>query len=182
VFAIAEYKELERALLARMFRSGIIDAPTFLRRVEALGYSPEDAKLMMYLEVGVAVRSVVRSETFFSGEISAVHFESREAVSEAIPVFPYKYFILTLSAEFHYLTFRYAGFRWLTADGSVISEDIVTIPAVTALDSRRQGLLELTKAPPAGCEQFVIVVRAKAYPDMTDTVKYALKTLEGVKY
>lgn len=45
-----EYKELERSMLARMFRAGIIDVLTFTTRAEALGYSPDDVFLMIRLE------------------------------------------------------------------------------------------------------------------------------------
>jgi len=53
---MAEYKELERSLLARMFRAGVIDAATFTKRVEALGFSPEDTFLMLKLEEREAVK------------------------------------------------------------------------------------------------------------------------------
>jgi len=58
---MAEYKELERALLARMLRAGVIDSSTFLERVKALGYSEDDAFLMLRLEGIEAGRVIVWS-------------------------------------------------------------------------------------------------------------------------
>lgn len=56
---MVEYKELERALLARMFRKGLISSSIFLSRVQDLGYSPSDAALMLNLEAKEGARVVV---------------------------------------------------------------------------------------------------------------------------
>jgi len=81
---LVEYKELERALLARMFRQGIIDANTFQSRVTALGFSPDDTFLMLKLEKIEAAKTVawVGSPEPVSGVLGG--YEKKEITS---PVF-----------------------------------------------------------------------------------------------
>ena len=174
-------KELERSLLARMLRAGIIDALTFQSRVQALDYSVDDTFKMLKLEQSEAVKTTLRSEGWFSPSVGGNEKGHYEAISESVNV-----------EGFSYLMLRVYYDKKSSVTGSV---QILEYNAANALVSTKSvptsylGVLvgEYTETVSYAWSQEVatVSIKIKCTADPIEPWKkpivYVLKYLEGVK-
>lgn len=89
-------KELERSLVARMFRAGVIDAATFITRVTALGYSMDDTLLMLKLEKKEAAKVLLWQGIPQPTGVSPAESKVYDAYSPNLDIATASYFFFTV--------------------------------------------------------------------------------------
>jgi len=116
-----EYKELERSILARMFRAGIIDAFTFKTRIEALNYNPADVEHMLRLEQKEAVKTVLWDGKFEPNVVDVAAGAAQLAFSAVVDSTNVLYFTCWYNVEVNPFFGRGVYFEQLNAAGTVVS-------------------------------------------------------------
>jgi len=176
-----EYKELERALLARMLRAGVIDAATFTERVIALGYSPDDTILMLRLEQAEAVKTRLRSRDWFSFRWRFDEPRHQERLSDPVDVEGSSYLILSNSAYVAGETKYMYGIRFYDAAGDVIAT-VWDNPAGEKRFGQDKWITETFTFPlPEGAITARIVINLYRTAGPSAYIEYVMLFLDGVK-
>jgi len=153
---MAEYKELERSLLARMLRHGVIDAMEFTRRVEALGYSPEDTFKMLKLEQKEAAMTIARGACWFCVTWALESGEVKEQESVRTNVEGVTYLQFSVDVKLYEKAEARAKARFYDATGKIIKE-YDCMPELTKTGaSVYTGSKLFTFEVPEGAKEFAI--------------------------
>jgi len=179
-----EYKEVERALLARFFRAGLIDATTFYDRLLKLNYSPEDSELMVKLEAKEYGKEMVLLTDFEDGTMQGwsvgevatgyVHSgtycarfgldagETKSSLSKRFDVTAGLYLMVTVWVHNEYFGTCAARLRFYTSDGTRIADYIIGTVDQMWTWTRAWFELKTTIAVPPDAVEGEIVVIARA--------------------
>lgn len=175
-----EYKELERSLLARMFRTGVIDAATFMSRTEALGYDPDDVLLMVRLEKKEAGVTTLRKADWFSVSEAVGDFVTKEFFSNKVDVTDIVYLRYNHSFdknEGHGMSSR---IRFFDVADNKISEQEFTMVFGPVRNHRHSGSGTESIPVPDGAVLLDIMVMISGGSVGGEVASYYAGNLEGV--
>jgi hypothetical protein len=181
---VVEYKELERALIARMFRQGIISGTVFMDRAQALGYDPNDVFLMLQLETSEAAKVLLIGSGVYSLGVSNNEIGkqvSQTTYSPSVNCVGLTYVLATFSGG-HSVEGGYGGIlQFLDASDGVVLTKTGADEGAGYIGASHSGRFSIAAAPPTNAVKVRVGGSAYLRAGQIGSASVSLESLEGIK-
>ena len=181
---MVEYKELERALIARMFRQGVIDATAFMNRCQVLGYDPNDVFLMLQLETTEAAKVLLIGSGVFSVDVSnnvVGQVVSKTDYSAAVSCGGFTYVLANFEGS-HSIEGAFSGeLQFLDVNDGVIWRKSAGGANDPGFGTSFSAVFAIASAPPTNAVKVRVGGSCSLRSGQIGSAHLGLKSLEGIK-